>query len=85
MGVRENLHRACVRDREACESLRRRDHRDAARGLSQGVRYRPILGLRRRHRFQPRGRCRNRRGGELAVSGSADRPRLHAGCIAGDR
>ena len=40
VGVREDVRRARLRDRQARQSLRRRAWRDAARGLSQGVRHR---------------------------------------------
>ena len=50
---------AGVRDRQACESLRRRDRRCAARSVSTGIRHRSHVGIRRHHRIQPSGRrCR---------------------------
>ena len=51
-----------VRDRQARESLRRRDRGDAARGLPQGVRDRSGVGVRRHHRVRPAGRRRDARG-----------------------
>ncbi len=64
VGVREDLRRPRrprrLRDRQARESLRRRDRRHAARSLPQGVRDRSGLGVRRHHRVQPRRSTRRR-------------------------
>ncbi len=48
------VRRSGVRDRQACESLRRRERCCAARRLPQGVRDRSRFGVRRHHRVQPR-------------------------------
>ena len=46
---------ACLRDRQAQQSLRRGRGRDRGRGLREGLVLRPRLGLRRRDRRQPPG------------------------------
>ena len=56
------LRAARLRDRQAQQPLRGGDRRRRARGLPQGARLRPDVGLRRRDRLQPADRQRARRG-----------------------
>ena len=80
-----SVRRRGMRDRQACESLRRGDCGEPARGLSQCVRDRSRFGLRRHHRLRPAGRRGDARGGVGAISRSADRAGLHGGCDQRDR
>ncbi len=50
------LRAAGLRDRQAQQPLRGGDRRGRARGLPEGARLRPDVGLRRRDRLQPAGR-----------------------------
>ena len=78
VGMRQELRRAGVRDRQARQPVRRRRRRRRADGLRQGAQDRPDLGLRRHHRLQPRGRSRLRRARRQAVRRGADRARRSA-------
>ena len=53
VGMREDLRRAGLRDRQARESVRRGSGRGCARSVCEGVPDRSDLGVRRHHRVQP--------------------------------
>ena len=86
VGMRQELRRAGLRDRQARQPVRRRDRRRLRRGLREGVQDRSDLGLRRHHRLQPRGRRGGGASRRQAVRRGADRARrISAEALAGVR
>ena len=55
-GARRGVRAAGLRDHQAQQPVRVRGRRDRARGLREGLRVRPAVGLRRRRLLQPRRR-----------------------------
>ena len=73
------VRRAGVRDRQAQQPLRRGRRRVGLRGLREGLRLRPALGLRRRARLQPPDRRGAGRAPIAAVHRGAAGARLRGG------
>ena len=70
---------ANVRDRQACQPLRRRNSRNPARGVPEGFPDRSDVGVRGDHRFQSACRRTCCRSNGHAVRRSPRRARVHAG------